>query len=291
MEQPALSNLSSANLKHRFTCNSCIVADTPGDYKIKFSVSDGCATDTEIVTLTAGCDKRPTVSFKGDAFVHVPKECETPKIPLECQAHDDDKDSLRFEIFVASAPHGSAFKPDTLLSASAKYDFEPDVTGDYEFQCKVYDCCPIPSIVNKKVTYACPSHIACDAGPAQDVVLSESGITKVSLSGCASVQHIDEGFTERFQEIDCETDLQYKWDLTKAPEGSSAHEIVTADKCATDLTFRTAGTYDLKLCTFDYCAETCCTTKITARSTRTTMSTPVPIRSTLSSAPTMAAAR
>jgi hypothetical protein len=270
VEAPIYSNLSSANLKHRFTCNSCIVPDSPGDYKLKFSVSDGCATDTELVTLSASCNKRPGVSFgqpglKAGKDLHVPKECNSPKIPLQCEAKDIDHDKIRYEISVTEAPPGSSFEAGTLLSKDKTYDFSPDVIGDYNFECKVFDCCPIPATAVQKITYGCPSHIHCDAGPAQDVVLSESGMTSIGLSGCASSRTIDTGFEEHYQKIDCDTDLKHKWTINKAPEGSSAHKLTDPEKCGTDLQFRTAGTYDLKLCTFDYCAETCCTTSITAR--------------------------
>jgi len=195
--------------------------DRPGDYEVLLTVSDGIASDTDVVHLSTR-NSRP-VADAGDDRRALPGRRET----LDGSASEDaDGDPLGFAWELVERPEGSAAMIED--GSSARASLVPDLWGRYAAQLVVDDgeLASAPDEIVLSCENATP---VADAGPDRAVRVGQ----EVALNGSGSNDPDGDPLT-------------WRWAFTALPDGSAA----TLDDAASPAPAFTAdreGTYAVTL--------------------------------------------
>ena len=165
---------SSASITNAGAANASFVADVPGAFELRLTVTDNqgaTATDTVVVTATPGAARAPNANAGPDQSAGV-----GVTVTLNGSASSDPQGgALTFAWTFLSRPAGSNA---TLVNAStATPTFTPDVAGPYEVQLIVIDNEGLTDRDTVRVTVTQQNRAPTLSLTAPDVVLVGSEIT------------------------------------------------------------------------------------------------------------------
>lgn len=237
--------------------NATFVPNTVGLYKLQFTVSDGCATYTDTVTVDASCPAAP-VAHAGMPQVSqwLPLETRFEAVTLSGTMSTDggasagfaSNDAMKYTWTIVSQPELSQL---TFHSDEPMPVFVPDEHGDYVLQLEVSNGCA-STTDTVVVSTSCPEETLTAVTSMPVTVWNAGGIWPVvTVMGNSSDAHAS---------------ALYSWVVESAPYGSTAADPVSITSDDSVVTFQpdVEGVFSLRLTVTDACSASTASTNITA---------------------------
>eukprot|EP00276_Gloeochaete_wittrockiana_P024396 CAMPEP_0184367708 /NCGR_PEP_ID=MMETSP1089-20130417/159580_1 /TAXON_ID=38269 ORGANISM="Gloeochaete wittrockiana, Strain SAG46.84" /NCGR_SAMPLE_ID=MMETSP1089 /ASSEMBLY_ACC=CAM_ASM_000445 /LENGTH=2598 /DNA_ID=CAMNT_0026709795 /DNA_START=111 /DNA_END=7904 /DNA_ORIENTATION=+ len=247
---------SKAKISNATSMTASFVPDVFGDfYELTYTVSDGCASNSDRIKVTYRCNEPPHANAGGD--LQFEKTCTASPVTIHGLATDDDPiESLFYSWSFYSIPRNSRLAQSDLANAFAQdVSFVPDVVGVYGLELYVSDCCTTSEglfwsrctcmIDRVLVNVYCVGQPP-EANAGLDIFVNKPqgsvGFAPVSLSGIGS------------HDAD-RTALSYKWELVSKPGASllGSSDIQLAAEMNATFTPDSTGVYEFDLTVADCC--------------------------------------